>query len=119
MCSGIVIVDAGIGKPSDAALVMELGFDAVLLNSSVARALNPPEMAKAMKFAVQSGRIAFMSGIIEKSNKALKTTSFKGKISNSTKTLSWKPDNLSSGIYLVRLINDKNQSRYKKITYLK
>ena len=82
MCSGIIIVDAGIGKPSDAALVMELGFDAVLLNSSVARAFNPPEMAKAMKFAVQSGRIAFLSGMIEKSNKALKTTSFKGKISN-------------------------------------
>ena len=44
---------------------------------------------------------------------------FKGKIFNSTQTISWKPDNLSSGIYLVRLINDKNQSRYKKITYLK
>ncbi|MFL3006639.1 MAG: S8/S53 family peptidase [Candidatus Neomarinimicrobiota bacterium] len=44
---------------------------------------------------------------------------FKGKISNSTQTISWEPDNLSSGIYLVRLINDKNQSRYKKITYLK
>ena len=44
---------------------------------------------------------------------------FKGKISNSTQTISWEPDNLSSGIYLVRLINDKNQTRYKKITYLK
>ena len=44
---------------------------------------------------------------------------FKGKIFNSTQTISWKPKNLSSGIYLVRLINDKNQSRYKKITYLK
>ena len=44
---------------------------------------------------------------------------FKGNIFNSTQTISWKPKNLSSGIYLVRLINDKNQSRYKKITYLK
>ena len=44
---------------------------------------------------------------------------FKGKIFNSTQTISWKPKNLSSGIYLVRLIDDKNQSRYKKITYLK
>ena len=44
---------------------------------------------------------------------------FKGKIFNSTQTISWEPENLSSGIYLVRLINDKNQSRYKKITYLK
>ena len=44
---------------------------------------------------------------------------FKGKIFNSTQTISWEPKNLASGIYLVRLINDKNQSRYKKITYLK
>ena len=44
---------------------------------------------------------------------------FKGKIFDSTQTISWEPENLSSGIYLVRLINDKNQSRYKKITYLK
>ena len=44
---------------------------------------------------------------------------FKGKIFNSTQIISWEPDNLSSGIYLVRLTNDKNESRYKKITYLK
>ena len=44
---------------------------------------------------------------------------FKGKILNSTKIISWEPDNISSGIYLVRFINDRNQSRYKKITYLK
>ena len=44
---------------------------------------------------------------------------FKGKIFNSTQTISWEPNNLSSGIYLVRLTNDKNESRYKKITYLK
>ena len=44
---------------------------------------------------------------------------FKGKIFNSTQTISWEPNNLSSGIYLVRLTNDKNKSRYKKITYLK
>ena len=41
MCKGTVIVDAGIGKPSDAAKVMELGIDAVLLNSSVARLFDP------------------------------------------------------------------------------
>ena len=44
---------------------------------------------------------------------------FTGKIFNSTQTISWEPNNLSSGIYLVRLTNDKNESRYKKITYLK
>jgi len=82
MCKGTVIVDAGIGKPSDAALAMELGCDAVLLNSSVARSFNPPEMANAMRLAVQSGRIGFQSGMIEKNKKAFNSTTFKGKISN-------------------------------------
>ena len=44
---------------------------------------------------------------------------FRGKISNSIQTILWEPDNISSGIYFVKLINDKNQSLYKKITYLK
>ena len=44
---------------------------------------------------------------------------FRGKISNSVQTILWEPDNISSGIYFVKLINDKNQSLYKKITYLK
>ena len=51
-----IFVDAGIGKPSDASKIMELGFDGVLLNSSVARSLNPVTMAEAMKLAVISGR---------------------------------------------------------------
>ena len=44
---------------------------------------------------------------------------FRGKISNSIQTILWEPDNISSGIYFVKLMNDKNQSLYKKITYLK
>ena len=82
MCSGLIFVDAGIGKPSDASKIMELGFDGVLLNSSVARSLDPPTMAEAMKLAVVSGRLGFKSGLIEKSKLALKSTTFKGKISN-------------------------------------
>lgn len=82
MCAGNIFVDAGIGKPSDVAKIMELGFDGVLLNSSVARSLNPIEMAEAMKLAVLSGRKGFTSGIIEKSKFAPGSTSFKGKISN-------------------------------------
>ena len=82
MCTGNIFVDAGIGKPSDVAKIMELGFDGVLLNSSVARSLNPIEMAEAMKLAVLSGRKGFTSGIIEKSKFAPGSTSFKGKISN-------------------------------------
>ncbi len=82
MCKGLVIVDAGIGKPSDAARVMELGFDGVLLNSSVARSINPILMAEAMKLAIISGRKGFLSGPIEKSKRAIKSTTFSGKISN-------------------------------------
>ena len=82
MCKGKVFVDAGIGKPSDACRVMELGFDGVLLNSSVARSLDPVEMAASMKMAVISGRKGFKSGFIEKSKLATHSTTFKGKISN-------------------------------------
>jgi len=59
-----VIVDAGIGKPSDASKVMEIGAAAVLLNSAVAKSNQPSIMAEAMKLAVISGRLAFKAGII-------------------------------------------------------
>lgn len=61
-----VIIDAGIGTASDATIAMEMGFDAVLLNSAVALAKNPVGMAQAMKFGVKSGRIAGKSGRIAK-----------------------------------------------------
>lgn len=54
-----VIVDAGIGSPSDAALAMELGAHAVLVNTAIAVSGNPVEMAKAFKKAVEAGRMAF------------------------------------------------------------
>ena len=82
ICKGLVFVDAGIGTPSHASRVMELGFDGVLLNSSVARSIDPIKMAKAMKMAVESGRLCFLSGAIEKTKQAIKSTTFKGKISN-------------------------------------
>ena len=82
MCSGKIFVDAGIGKPSDAAKVMELGFDGVLLNSSVERSLDPETMANAIKLAVISGRKGYLSGLIEKKKNAMGSTTFKGKISN-------------------------------------
>jgi len=65
-----VIVDAGVGTASDAAIAMELGADAVLLNTSVARAGDPVKMALAMDFAVKSGRLAFQAGRIVKSKYA-------------------------------------------------
>lgn len=65
-----VIVDAGIGTPSDAALALELGADAVLLNSAVSGAKNPVQMAEAMKLAIHAGRLGFEAGILEKKERA-------------------------------------------------
>jgi thiazole synthase len=59
-----VIIDAGIGKPSDAAKVMEIGASGVLLNTAIAQAEKPHLMATAMKLAVQAGRISYLSGSI-------------------------------------------------------
>ena len=59
-----VIVDAGVGTASDAALAMELGADAVLMNTAIAGAQDPVAMAEAMKLAVRAGRLAYQSGRI-------------------------------------------------------
>jgi thiazole synthase len=59
-----VIVDAGVGTASDVAIAMELGCDGVLLNSAVARATHPVQMARAMKLGVEAGRQAFLAGRI-------------------------------------------------------
>src|SRR6184192_1019196 len=58
----IIIVDAGVGVPSDAAVAMELGADAILMNTAIAEARDPVQMATAMNFAVKAGRLAFLSG---------------------------------------------------------
>ena len=57
-----VVVDAGIGVPSDAAIAMELGADAVLANTAIARATNPPAMAEGMKHGVIAGRLGWLAG---------------------------------------------------------
>lgn len=62
-----VVVDAGIGAPSHAAEAMELGADAVLVNTAIAVAGNPVEMAKAFKVAVEAGRMAYEAGLPGKS----------------------------------------------------
>ncbi|MCL6593556.1 MAG: thiazole synthase, partial [Alicyclobacillus sp.] len=62
-----VVVDAGIGAPSDAALAMELGADAVLINTAIACAQDPVGMARAMALGVEAGRLAYRSGRIPKS----------------------------------------------------
>ncbi len=65
-----VIVDAGIGAPSHAAEAMEMGADAVLVNTAIAVSQNPIDMAIAFKLAVQAGRMAFEAKLADKSNTA-------------------------------------------------
>ncbi|WP_119069280.1 sulfur carrier protein ThiS [Rubrobacter indicoceani] len=57
-----VVVDAGIGVPSDAARAMELGADAVLVNTAIARADDPVKMARAMKLGTEAGRLSYLAG---------------------------------------------------------
>ncbi len=61
-----VIVDAGVGTASDAAIAMELGCDAVLMNTAIAEAKDPVLMARAMKHAVEAGRLAYLAGRMPK-----------------------------------------------------
>ncbi len=61
-----LIVDAGVGTASDAAIAMELGFDGVLMNTAIAEAEDAPAMATAMKLAVEAGRYAYLAGRMQK-----------------------------------------------------
>ena len=74
-----LIVDAGIGRPSHAAIVMELGFDAVLLNTAVAGAGDPAAMAEAFAKAIDAGRQAFGAGMLEPRDMAVPSTPVIGK----------------------------------------
>jgi thiazole synthase len=65
-----VIIDAGIGTPSEATMAMELGADGVLLNTAVAQSNNSEQMASAMKLGVQAGRLAYLAGRMEKKSYA-------------------------------------------------
>jgi len=69
-----LIVDAGLGRPSHAARVMELGFDAVLLNTAVAKAGDPVAMARAFAQAVEAGHAAYCAGMLEPRDVAVPST---------------------------------------------
>lgn len=73
-----VIVDAGIGSPSDAMIAMELGADGVLLNTAVAGAKDPVKMARAMKMAVEAGLLGFEAGRILKKETATASSPLEG-----------------------------------------
>jgi len=74
-----LIVDAGIGRPSHAAAVMELGYDAVLLNTAVAGAADPASMAAAFVAAIEAGNAAFRAGMLEPRDMAIPSTPVIGK----------------------------------------
>jgi thiazole synthase len=73
-----LIIDAGIGAPSHAAQAMELGFDAVLLNTAVAKATDPAAMAAAFSRAIEAGRLAFRSGLMPARDMASPSTPLAG-----------------------------------------
>ncbi|GKW50518.1 thiazole synthase [Halomonas sp. NCCP-2165] len=75
-----VLVDAGIGTASDAAMAMELGCDAVLMNTAIAHARQPVLMAQAMKQAVEAGRQAYLAGRMPRRQSADPSSPFAGRI---------------------------------------
>jgi len=75
-----LIVDAGIGTASDAVTAMELGYDGILLNTAIAQAQHPVDMARAMRLAVESGRAAHRAGRIPRRLYAEASSSMEGRI---------------------------------------
>jgi thiazole synthase len=73
-----LVVDAGIGAPSHAAAAMELGYDAVLLNTAVAKAGDPPAMAAAFAKAIEAGRAGFEAGLMPQRDMAVPSTPVAG-----------------------------------------
>jgi len=75
-----VIVDAGVGTASDAAIAMELGVDGLLMNTGIAEADDPVAMARAMRLALEAGRLAFLAGRMRKKEYAQPSSPTAGKI---------------------------------------
>lgn len=79
-----LVVDAGIGSPEHALQALLMGYDAVLINSAIAKAQDPVKMAQAFKLSVESGRLAYQAGLMPQSSFAQGSTSL-------TDTLFWSP----------------------------
>ena len=73
-----LIIDAGLGRPSQAMAAMELGFDAVLLNTAVAKSPDPKAMAESFDAGVKGGRQAYRAGVMEERQTASPSTSIAG-----------------------------------------
>ena len=78
-----VVVDAGLGVPSDAAQAMEMGASAVLVNTAIAQAKDPPRMAQAFKLGVEAGRQAFLAGRIDRKAYAQPSSPVEGVVRSS------------------------------------
>ncbi|HSV79475.1 MAG TPA: thiazole synthase [Ramlibacter sp.] len=74
-----LVVDAGIGSPKDAVQAMELGYDAVLLNTAVAQAHDPVNMARAFRLAIEAGRLGYEAGVMAKQQMAVPSTPVTGR----------------------------------------
>jgi thiazole synthase len=74
-----LVVDAGIGSPKDAVQAMEMGYDAILLNTAVAQAHDPVAMARAFRLGIEAGRIAWEAGIMAPQDMAVATTPVTGR----------------------------------------
>jgi thiazole synthase len=77
-----VVVDAGIGVPSEAAQAMEMGADALLINSAIALAGDPPAMARAMALATEAGRAALLAGRLPQRALASPSSPLEGRVTN-------------------------------------
>ena len=77
-----VIVDAGVGTASDAAVAMELGADGILMNTAIASATDPVKMARAMRLAVDAGRLAFEAGRMPKRDYASASSPLQGRVTS-------------------------------------
>jgi len=77
-----VVVDAGIGSPSEAAQAMEMGADALLINSAIALSQNPAAMAQAMNMATYAGRLAYLAGRMPIKNYASASSPLQGTITS-------------------------------------
>jgi thiazole synthase len=78
-----VIVDAGVGVASDAAITMELGADGILMNTAIAEAENPVQMAEAMKLATRAGRLAYLAKRMAKRGMAAPSSPTQGMVGGS------------------------------------
>jgi thiazole synthase len=73
-----LVIDAGIGAPSHAAAAMEMGYDAVLLNTAISSAADPVRMARAFASAIEAGRLAYEAGLMEVRDMAAPSTPVAG-----------------------------------------